>query len=132
MIREMCVPTTPAIAPVRLAPDYRDFFGRAHQHSAETTNVIVNSDCYRLRIFHAPDRPAKTPGSLPWAIPNTRSNSCWVCSILGFSAQFDVQRHGRRLLCRRAPCFASNTTRCRTKLQVLPSKPVPGILFPER
>ena len=55
MIRGMCVPTTPAIAPLRLAPDYRDFFGRAHEHLAETIDAIVNSDCYRLRIFHAPD-----------------------------------------------------------------------------
>ena len=62
MIRGMCVPTTPAIAPLRLAPDYRDFFGRAHEHLAETIDAIVNSDCYRLRIFHAPDSTSENAG----------------------------------------------------------------------
>jgi hypothetical protein len=62
MIRGMCVSTVPAIAPLRLAPDYRDFFGRAHEHLAEMVDAIVNSDCYRLRIFHAPDSTTETAG----------------------------------------------------------------------
>ena len=62
MLRGMCVSTTPAIAPLRLAPDYRDYFGSAHEHLTEMLDSIVNSDCYRLRIFHAPDSTTENAG----------------------------------------------------------------------
>lgn len=62
MIRGMSVPTTPAISPLRLAPDYRDFFGRAHEHLCEMIDSIVNADCYRFRIFHAPDSTSENAG----------------------------------------------------------------------
>lgn len=62
MIRGMCVPTTPAISPLRLAPDYRDFFGRAHEHLVETIEGIVNADCFRFRVFHAPDSDDENAG----------------------------------------------------------------------
>jgi hypothetical protein len=62
MIRGMSVSTTPAIAPLRLAPDYRDFFGRAHEHLCEMIDPIVNADCYRFRVFHAPDSTSENVG----------------------------------------------------------------------
>lgn len=62
MLRGMCVSTQPAIAPLRYAPDYRDYFGSAHEHLAEMLDSIVNSDCYRLRVFHTPDSTTENAG----------------------------------------------------------------------
>lgn len=62
MLRGMCVPSTPLISPLRLAPDYRDYFGAAHEHLVESIESIVNSDCYRWRIFHTPDSTTENAG----------------------------------------------------------------------
>lgn len=62
MLRGMCVPSVPAIAPLRLAPDYRDYFGAAHEHLCEMIDSIVNSDCFRFRVFHAPDSSTEAAG----------------------------------------------------------------------
>jgi hypothetical protein len=62
MLRGMSVPSTPAISPLRLAPDYRDYFGSAHAHLVETIERIVNSDCYRFRVFHVPDSTTENAG----------------------------------------------------------------------
>jgi hypothetical protein len=58
----MCVPSTPIISPLRLAPDYRDYFGAAHEHLVEMLDPIVNGDCFRLRVFHAPDSTTQANG----------------------------------------------------------------------
>lgn len=62
MLKGLCVPTTPAIAPLRLASDYRDYFGRAHEHLTALLDPIVNADCFRYRLFHAPDSQTENNG----------------------------------------------------------------------
>lgn len=62
MIRGMCVPTTPAIAPLKLAPDFRDYPGRYHERLAYLIDTIVNADCFRPRYYHAPDSPTENAG----------------------------------------------------------------------
>jgi hypothetical protein len=62
MLRGMCVSTVPSTAPQRLATDYRDYFGRAHEHLCEMLDPIGNADCFRLRIFHAPDAATELAG----------------------------------------------------------------------
>lgn len=62
MLKGLCVPTTPAIAPLRFDPSYRDYFGRAHEHLCSRIDQIVNADCFRIRIFHAPDFTTELAG----------------------------------------------------------------------
>jgi hypothetical protein len=62
MLRGMCVPSVPPIAPLRLAPDYRDYPGRAHERLCEIVDRIANADCFRPRIFHAPDSSTENAG----------------------------------------------------------------------
>jgi hypothetical protein len=62
MLRGMCVPSTPSISPLKLAPDFRDYFGHAHEHLVEMIDPIVNADCYRFRVFHTPDSLTETAG----------------------------------------------------------------------
>lgn len=62
MIRGMCVPTTPGIAPLKLAPDYRDYPGRYHERLAYLIDPIVNADCFRPRYYHAPDSSTENAG----------------------------------------------------------------------
>lgn len=50
----ICVPTTPAIAPLRLASDYRDYYGRQHEKFVERIDPIIQAGCFTPRIFHAP------------------------------------------------------------------------------
>jgi hypothetical protein len=58
----MSVASNPAISPLRLAPDYRDYFGAAHEHLVETIEAIVNADAFRLRVFHVPDSATEVAG----------------------------------------------------------------------
>jgi hypothetical protein len=64
MIKGLCVPTNPAISPLRFAPDYRDFFGRAHEHLSYGIDPIVNADCFRPRIYHCPSFEQEITGGV--------------------------------------------------------------------
>lgn len=48
-------PTKPPFNPLRLASNYRDYFGDPHALLTEMTDVILNSGCYVPRIYQTPD-----------------------------------------------------------------------------
>lgn len=57
-----CFPTRPPISPLRLASNYRDYYGDAHAKLAELIDPILGAGCYVPRIIHAPDSPAELAG----------------------------------------------------------------------
>lgn len=48
-------PKKPLFNPLRLASNYRDYFGDPNALLTELTDSIIESGCYVPRIFHAPD-----------------------------------------------------------------------------
>jgi hypothetical protein len=50
----VCVTTKPAIAPLRLTSDFRDYPGRQHEKFCELVDPIIELACFQPRIFHAP------------------------------------------------------------------------------
>jgi hypothetical protein len=58
----ICVPTTPAIAPLRLASDYRDYYGRQHEMLVEKIDPVIAAGCYMPRIYHAPSSAEEVAG----------------------------------------------------------------------
>jgi len=58
----ICFPTQPPFNPLRLASNYRDYYGDPHAKFTALTDQICNSNCYIPRIFHAPDTPTENLG----------------------------------------------------------------------
>lgn len=59
---QICFPTKPPINPLRLASNYRDYYGCQHERFTALTDAINDSGCYTPRIFHAPDTPTENAG----------------------------------------------------------------------
>jgi hypothetical protein len=59
------IPTFPAIAPLRLSPDFRDYFGRQHEKFTEMLDPIIATGCYQPRIHHAPSSSEEAVGLPP-------------------------------------------------------------------
>jgi hypothetical protein len=57
-----CFPTNVPINPLRLASNYRDYFGDAHAMLTELTDPILGLACYVPRIIHAPDSASENAG----------------------------------------------------------------------
>lgn len=57
-----CFPTKPPFNPLRLASNYRDYWGDADARLAELTDPLLDAACYVPRIFHAPDTEAENTG----------------------------------------------------------------------
>ena len=57
-----CFPTKPPINPLRLASNYRDYWGDVHAMLAELTDPLCDAACYVPRIFHAPDTEGENAG----------------------------------------------------------------------
>jgi len=60
-----CFPTKPPFNPLRLASNYRDYWGDADARLAELTDPLLDAACYVPRIFHAPDTEAENAGVDP-------------------------------------------------------------------
>ena len=58
----ICVTTTPAIAPLRLQSDYRDYFGRQHEKLVELIDPILAPACFQPQHFHAPSSDEEIAG----------------------------------------------------------------------
>jgi hypothetical protein len=59
-----CFPTRPPINPLRLASNYRDYWGDLDARLTELTDPLLDAACYVPRIFHAPDTEAENLGVL--------------------------------------------------------------------
>lgn len=57
-----CFPTNPPISPLRLASNYRDYFGDAHACLTALIDPIIDAACYVPRVFHAPDTGTENAG----------------------------------------------------------------------
>lgn len=57
-----CFPTDVPFSPLRLASNYRDYFGDAHAVLTELIDPILEAACYVPRIFHAPDTATENQG----------------------------------------------------------------------
>lgn len=57
-----CFPTRPPFSPLRLASNYRDFWGDADARLAELVDPLLDAACYVPRVFHAPDTEAENAG----------------------------------------------------------------------
>lgn len=57
-----CFPTKPPINPLRLASNYRDYWGDVHAMLAELTDPLCDAACYVPRVFHAPDTEGENAG----------------------------------------------------------------------
>ena len=60
-----CFPTRPPINPLRLASDYRDYYGDPHAKLCELIDPILGAGCYVPLIVHAPDTPTELAGLGP-------------------------------------------------------------------
>lgn len=58
----ICFPTQPPLNPLRLASNYRDYFGDPHAKLTALTDQICNASCYIPRIYHAPDTSTENAG----------------------------------------------------------------------
>jgi hypothetical protein len=56
------VPLKVTLSPLRLVPDFRDYWGDAHSKLVELTDPIVNAGCYIPRVYHAPDTVSEQAG----------------------------------------------------------------------
>lgn len=57
-----CFPTRPPFAPLRLASNYRDFWGDADAKLAELVDPLLDAACYVPRVFHAPSTEEENAG----------------------------------------------------------------------
>lgn len=60
-----CFPTKPPINPLRLASNYRDFWGCADAVLAELTDPLLDAACYVPRVYHAPSTEEELAGVAP-------------------------------------------------------------------
>ena len=60
--RGVCAPLTVLLNPLKLAPEYRDFWGDMHSKYAEATDAICEAECYIPRVYHAPDNQTELAG----------------------------------------------------------------------
>jgi len=58
----ICFPIIPPINPLRLASNYRDYYGNQHERLTELTDPIDDAGCYIPRIIHAPDTQTEITG----------------------------------------------------------------------
>jgi hypothetical protein len=58
-------PAIPPFNPLRLASNYRDYFGDANALLTELTDQIIASGCYVPKIFHAPETFLENEGVTP-------------------------------------------------------------------
>ncbi len=57
-----CFPTQAPFSPLRLASDYRDFWGDADARLAEMVDPLLSAACYVPRVFHAPSTEDENAG----------------------------------------------------------------------
>ena len=57
-----CFPTRPPLNPLRMASNYRDYWGCADACLTELTDPLLNAACYVPRIYHAPDTEQENAG----------------------------------------------------------------------
>lgn len=57
-----CFPTDVPISPLRLASNYRDYYGDYHAVLTELIDQILGAACYVPRVYHAPDTEAENAG----------------------------------------------------------------------
>ena len=62
MIRGICAPLKTLLNPLKLAPEYRDFWGDQHSRFAELTDRICDAECFVPRVYHAPDNTTEIAG----------------------------------------------------------------------
>jgi hypothetical protein len=62
---KICFPVEPLISPLRLASDYRDYFGDYHAKVTELLDPILKAGCYVPRIYHAPSDDLESVGLAP-------------------------------------------------------------------
>jgi hypothetical protein len=60
-----CFPTKPPINPLRLASNYRDYWGNADARLTELTDPLLDAACYVPRIYHAPGTEEELAGVGP-------------------------------------------------------------------
>lgn len=63
--RGVCAPLTVLLNPLRLAPEYRDFWGDLHSFYVGATDAICAAECYIPRVYHAPDNKTEVTGLAP-------------------------------------------------------------------
>lgn len=57
-----CFPTRVPFSPLRLASNYRDYYGDPHAKLTELIDPFLEAACYVPRIYHAPDTETETVG----------------------------------------------------------------------
>lgn len=87
-MRPCTFPTKPPFSPLRLASNYRDYFGDPHALLCELTDPILNSGCYVPRIFHTPDTFLENGGVNPNAFLDYALAIPEGSFILGFLTGF--------------------------------------------
>lgn len=58
----ICFPLDVPISPLRLASDYRDYWGDYHARLVELIDPILDAGCYQPRIYHAPAQDLEVAG----------------------------------------------------------------------
>ena len=58
----ICFPIVPPINPLKLASNFRDYYGDQHARFVALTDPINDAGCYVPRIIHAPDTQTEVTG----------------------------------------------------------------------
>jgi hypothetical protein len=61
-----CVTSVFPINPLRMLPDYREYWGDQHARFVEMTDAIQLAGCFVPRVYHAPDFSTEILGALDY------------------------------------------------------------------